>query len=113
MYTGHFATTSNRSDWSEAVVLTDVESGEVIEITGCRVTLSVTDERGCVRLKASTDDGSITLPDVGTFQWDFDATAMGGLCPGAYNVGVRISRDARTVQLVIGNINVMEGIDAQ
>ncbi|MBR0741155.1 hypothetical protein JQ581_29910 [Bradyrhizobium liaoningense] len=113
MYTGYFATASNRADWTEAVVLTDAESGEVIDIADCRVTLTVADDGGCVRLRASTDDGSITLPDVGTFQWDFDATQMSGLCPGAYRVGVRISRDDRTVQLVIGNINVMEGIDQQ
>ncbi|MBR0882483.1 hypothetical protein ABIF65_004125 [Bradyrhizobium japonicum] len=113
MYTGYFATTSNRGDWSEAIMLADAESGDIIDITGCRVTLSVADEQGGVRLKASTDDGSITLPDVGTFQWDFDENQMSGLCPGAYNVGVRISRDDRTVQLVIGSVNVMEGIDQQ
>lgn len=113
MYTGFFATTSNRADWSEAIVLTDAESGELIDISGCRVTLTVSDENKCARLTASTDDGTITLPDVGTFQWDFPATQMGGLCPGAYSVGVRISQDERTAQLVIGSVNVMEGIDTQ
>lgn len=113
MYTGYFATASNRADWMEAVLLVDSDSGDVIDISGCRVTMTVRDERGCARLTASTDDGSIILPDTGTFQWDFDATAMSGLWAGAYQVGVRLSQDDRTVQLIIGNINVMEGLDTQ
>ncbi|MEY9239183.1 hypothetical protein ABIF68_006802 [Bradyrhizobium japonicum] len=113
MYTGYFATASNRGDWSEAIVLTDAESGDVIDISACRVTLTVRDDNGRNVLKASTDDGSITLPDLGTFQWDFSDDQMSGLCPGAYGVGVRISQDDRTVQLVIGSVNVMEGIDDQ
>jgi hypothetical protein len=112
MYTGSFAAVSNRADWSEAVVLTDAESGDLIDISACRVTLSVTDNYRAL-LTASTDDGSITLPDVGTFMWNFSQDQMNALCPGAYPVGVRISQDTRTCQLVIGTVNVMEGIDQQ
>ena len=113
MYTGYLAPTSNRSDWTETVLLEDIESGDVIDLTGCRVTLTVWDESRTTRLTADSDAGSITFPDVGYFTWDFPATTMGGLCAGAYQVGVRISRDARTVQLIIGSVNVMEGIDRQ
>jgi hypothetical protein len=113
MYTGHLAATSNRSDWTETILLEDVESGDVIDLTGCRVTLTVRDESGCARLTADSDAGTITFPDVGMFTWNFLATAMAGLCAGAYQIGVRVSRDDRTVQLIIGNVNVMEGLDWQ
>ncbi|WP_445215458.1 hypothetical protein ACKWRH_23550 [Bradyrhizobium sp. Pa8] len=113
MYTGYLAPQSNRSDWTETILLEDTESGEVIDLTGCRVTLTVRDENRCARLTADSDAGTITFPDVGMFTWDFDHNTMRGLCAGAYQVGVRISRDERTVQLIIGSVNVMEGIDDQ
>ncbi|QOZ68892.1 hypothetical protein [Bradyrhizobium arachidis] len=113
MYTGYLAPASNRANWSEAITLVDNDSGDSIDIGGCRITLTVWNENRSPVLRASTDDGTITLPDVGTFQWDFDTTQMSGLCPGAYAVGVRISQNDRVVQLLIGNVNVMEGIDAQ
>ncbi|MET3308115.1 hypothetical protein [Bradyrhizobium diazoefficiens] len=113
MYTGYLAPTSNRSDWTETILLEDSESGDVIDLTGCRVTLTMWDQQRCARLTADSDAGTITFPDVGYFTWDFPASTMAGLCPGAYQIGVRITRDERTVQLIIGNVNVMEGIDHQ
>lgn len=111
MYTGYFAETSNRGDWSEAIQLIDVNSGDVIDITGCTVQLAVRHLQTKQQvLWGSTDDGIITLPEMGVFLWTFPEKTMNALCPAAYEVGVRISRDDRTVQLVIGNVNVSEGI---
>ena len=127
MYYGHVSTASNRADWQEACVLTDQETGELIDISQCRVMMTVT--RAAPRstvsssyaeeynsgpaLTGSTDDGTITLPDVGTFEWLFSATRMAGLCQGEYVIGVRISQDDRTAQLIIGTVSVVEGIDNQ
>jgi hypothetical protein len=127
MYYGHVSTASNRADWQEAVVLTDEDTGELIDISLCRITLSVVkmarsrpDDYGgqngynnAVSLTGSTDTGEITLPDVGTFQWIFVADQMAGLPPGEYQIGVRITQDTRTVQLIIGTVNILEGIDQQ
>jgi hypothetical protein len=38
---------------------------------------------------------------------------MQGVPPRAYDVGVRISQDSRTMQLIIGTINITDGIDTQ
>lgn len=114
MYGGYLAEQSNRGDWVEAATLTDEETGDLIDISGCRVTLTMRNlKTGQQALSGSTDGGEITLPEMGTFLWTFDDQAMGGICPGAYEVGVRISQDDRTVQLIIGNINIVEGIDTQ
>jgi len=130
MYYGHVSTASNRADWLEACVLTDDDTGELIDISQCRITMTVRHfERnpnqyrndgyaygpvavGAV-LTGSTDTGEITLPDVGTFQWLFPETRMAGLRQGEYEIGVRISQDGRTVQLIVGTVNVVEGIDNQ
>ena len=129
MYYGHVSTASNRADWQEACVLTDQDTGELIDISGCRVmlTLAVPNRNmssgyytnysdypnASAVLKGSTDSGEITLPDMGTFEWTFTAVQMAGLVQGEYVIGVRISQDDRTVQLIVGTVNVVEGIDNQ
>lgn len=124
MYYGHVSTASNRADWQEAVVLTDQDTGDLIDISLCRITMTLTDlprdpgafgysYSGSAVLTGSTDSGEITLPDVGTFQWWFTPTRMAALRQGEYQIGVRISQDDRTVQLIVGTVNVVEGIDTQ
>jgi hypothetical protein len=128
MYYGHVSTASNRADWQEACVLTDQDTGELIDISLCRITMTIVQMPRNPNnpnrdfyygygtgpaLTGSTDTGEITLPDVGTFQWLFDDTRMAGLVPGEYQMGVRISQDTRTMQLIIGTVNVIEGIDTQ
>jgi hypothetical protein len=129
MYFGHVSTASNRADWQEAVVLSDQDTGDLIDISLCRITLTVVkmprnpnvynrdgyygyDHDG-VALTGSTDTGEITLPDVGTFQWLFPADRMTCLRQGEYQIGVRISQDDRTMQLIVGTVNVIEGFDTQ
>jgi hypothetical protein len=133
MYSGHLCEQSNRSDWQEAIVLTDMETDDLIDISLCRITMSVVPlQRGVNAyatvptsygygdipnnspvLTGSTDTGEITLPELGTFMWTFPADRMGGVCAGAYQVGVRISQDDRTMQLIVGSVAIVEGIDMQ
>jgi hypothetical protein len=130
-YVGHVSTASNRADWQEACVLVDEDTGDLIDISLCRITMTVTRFRknpnsaipggyydypvnyGEVILTGSTDTGEITLPDVGTFQWLFPASRMNCLHQGEYQLGVRISQDTRIAQLIIGTVNIDEGIDQQ
>ena len=114
MYSGYLPEQSNQSDWIEAVTLTDEETDELIDISGCRVMLTLRDLKNQQpALWGSTDDGEITLPEAGTFMWTFDVDTMRSLRPGAYEIGVRLSQDDRTVQLIIGSINITDGIDMQ
>lgn len=129
MYLGQLETQSNRADWEEVFVLTDEASGEAIDISLCRITMTVKKmERnpnyagdpsygasfsGGAALTGSTDSGEITVIDVGTFQWNFPATRMGVLHQGEYQIGVRIMQDTRTAQLIVCSVNVIEGIDTQ
>jgi hypothetical protein len=114
MYTGSLKPVSNREDWIEAFTLVDAETGDVIDITGCDVTVTVRDFASkCTVLTGSTDGGEITLPEDGTFMWTFPAASMSGLCQRQYEVGVRIARDTRTAQLIVGTVEIIEGIDRQ
>jgi hypothetical protein len=133
MYYGNVSTTSNREDWQEIVVMTDGDTGDLIDISLCRITLTVRrlerrlnlDQIGdgyygygsnvlpVIVLTGSTDTGEIAIIDVGTFQWEFDQSRMSALCQGEYQIGVRISQDTRTMQLIVGTVDVVEGIDTQ
>jgi hypothetical protein len=132
MYIGHVSTTSNRADWIEDVTLTDFDTGDLIDISLCRITLTLTKAQrqpnavnsglygdfyfgygGGPILTGSTDSGEITLVDVGTFEWNFPALRMAGVPGGYYQIGVRISQDTRTMQLIVGSVDVTEGIDTQ
>jgi hypothetical protein len=126
MYYGNLNVVSNRADWQEVFVLTDEDTGDLIDISGCDITLSVaccrpsylSDGYGFggpvgVILTGSTDTGEVTLPDVGTFQFIFTKDRMASLCQGEYQIGIRISQDDRTVQLFAGTVKVQEGVDMQ
>jgi hypothetical protein len=132
MYTGHVCTTSNRADWIEDFTLLDVDSGDLIDISLCRITLTLSKAPrqpnvqqsplygdfyygygGGPILTGSTDSGEITLVDVGTFEVNFPALRMAGVPGGYYQLGVRIMQDTRTVQLIVGTVDVTEGIDTQ
>jgi hypothetical protein len=133
MYLGQLETQSNRADWDEVFVLTDEETGDAVDISLCRITMTVRkmernpnyhgDQYGYGyggsispqggALTGSTDTGEITIIDVGTFQWLFPADRMGVLHQGDYQIGVRIMQDTRTVQLIVCSVNIIEGIDMQ
>jgi hypothetical protein len=129
MYTGNISTTSNRADWQDTIALVDQDTGEAIDISLARITMTVRRlRRGQgyftdyyygsplpvdALLTGSTDTGEITVVDTGTFQWLFPFTRMASLCQGEYQIGVRISQSGSTMQLIIGTVTVLEGIDNQ
>jgi hypothetical protein len=134
MYNGQLPATSNRADWEQSFTLVDEVSGEPIDISGCRITISViyrprnpnyssvssyyydavSQQVGGIVLTGSTDTGEITLPgDIGTFTWLFPVSRMMGLPNGEYQIGLRLGQNGSTTQLMIGTIPVYEGFDMQ
>jgi hypothetical protein len=114
MYVGSLPAISNREDWQVAFTLVDANSGEIIDLAGCTVTMTVRDFKNKqTALTGSSTNGDITFPEPGTFMWEFRASRLSGLCAAQYEVGVRIAKDIRVTQLIVGTVDVMEGIDQQ
>jgi len=127
MYVGSLPAVSNREDWQQAITLVDGDTGELIDISLCSVTMTVRPFQKAANIRSdgygsptvapvltgSTASGEITLPETGTFLWNFDDTRMAGLCQGQYEIGGRIKQDDRTAQLIIATVDVFEGIDQQ
>lgn len=111
MYHVTFPPQSNRASWSRSILVTDFDDNP-IDLTGCSVVLAVSDYYGVQRLVASTDNGKITIVDLGTFQWFFSSDEMRGLYLGTYDTGLTLTNSdgSDTVQLTIGPIPIIDGV---
>lgn len=111
MYYGSLPDIDNNVTWDEALYFYDDETDQPIDLTGALITMTITDNNDCKVLTGSTTEGTIVLSNqVGTFQFNFNDTALNRLC-GTYNVDIRMSRDGITRKLFRGTINIIEGTD--
>ncbi len=101
---------SNRADWIEAIEFTDDDDGDLIDLTGCSIIITVKDEDGCQVLNASTDDGSVVIVSTGIAEFTFSRANMTNLRADTYEVGGTLSRDGETMQFLIGQIPVVDGV---
>jgi hypothetical protein len=118
MYDGSIAPISNREDWIFQSALTD-DDGTEIDLTNAtiKVFLCAKGNSSSALLSAETTftdgtadgDDEITLPTDTSFQFQFPPDDVGDLCPGVYNVFVRITIDETTTQLISGNVTVLDG----
>jgi hypothetical protein len=120
MFIANFQAITTASDWNDAVQITDSETGEPVDLTGCTIVISVARRRKSSGnwwwgnrplLTATTDDGTVSIVDLGIFAFTFPvATRSGVLAPGVYEVGATISQSGEVIQLLLGTISVLDGI---
>jgi hypothetical protein len=115
MIRGPFDEVSNRADFAD-VIEVHGDMRELVDLTGASIQIEVGRQTtppwgsGDIVLRASTDDGSITILGIGVFDFIFPVEKMRALEPGIYDVGVTIKRDGRTTQQAIGSLPVADGI---
>lgn len=105
---------SNRATWSEAVEIFDDTTDAPLDISAAtEIKLQVhEDDPFCrsPRLSASLTGGTITIENqTGVFTFEFSASQMNGLCPRTYKVGAIAVVAGKTIQLLIGNLPIVEG----
>lgn len=110
MYDIKFATVSG-VDWAEAIEAIDNNTNRPLsDIDTALIEIRVTDRCNAPVLSGSTDDGTITRPASGMFQWHFPKERMSGLCIGTtYRVGCRVILDGKTTPLFTGDLAYMDG----
>jgi len=123
MFTGQIDVISNKSTWRSQVyelvdedddTTTDLTAVAVLDIvvTIMGITGSVQDygvrPPSYVYATASIANGKVTVPGPG-FQWQFEDTDLSGLCAGTYRVGAKVTMDGFIVDLIIGDLPVVEG----
>lgn len=62
---------------------------------------------------ATTDNGTVTITDIGVFEFIFSQATIASLCPAVYVVGCTMSRDGEAVQLLLGLLPVLDGVVPQ
>lgn len=101
---------SNKTDWIIYFQATAEDTGNAIDFTGASIVFNIRDQSGCQLLTATTGNGKITLPVVGTIQIQFTSSDMQMLCAGSYPVGCVYLLNSETTQLFIGSVSVYDGV---
>ena len=125
MYHVTFPPQSNRASWVFVGLITDLDDNP-IDISACSMVFQISPPRpdgsaGYVMtnqgnaggsLTASTDNGKLTVVDIGTFRWFFTLADMGCLNAGTYTTGLTLTNDdgTQTVQLSVGPLPIVDGI---
>jgi hypothetical protein len=123
MYTGQVDVISNKATWrSQVYDLVDEDDGTTTDLTAVADLDIVVTIRGLagssadygqlppasIYATASIANGKVTVPGPG-FQWQFEDTDLSGLCAGTYCLGVKVTMDGFIVDLIIGDLTVLEG----
>jgi hypothetical protein len=110
MYYVSFPAQSRDASWAFIGQITDLDDNP-IDLTGLSLAFSIRDKRGGVRLQASTDDGSITVLDLGVFRWFFTLQQMQGLPCETYQTGFTATTadGTQTVQFFVGPLPIVTG----
>ena len=118
MFTGEVGVISNQATWrSQVYELVDEDDGTTTDLT-IIVDLDIVvtiggpaGEQDCrcgPWATASIANGKVTIPGPG-FQWQFEETDLSGICAGTYRVGAKVTMDGFVVDLIIGEVTVIEG----
>ena len=123
MFTGQIDAISNKATWrSQVYELVDEDDDTTTDLTAVVVLDIVVTIRGItgsvqdygttppsyVYATASIANGKVTVPGPG-FQWQFEDTDLSAMCAGTYCVGAKVTMDGFIVDLIIGDLTVLEG----
>lgn len=110
MYHITFPPQSNRASWVFIGLVCDLDDNP-IDLSACSMVFVVRDRNG-KSLEASTDNGKLTIVDLGTFRWFFTLEDMQGFCLGQCDTGLTLTNDdgTQTVQLSVGPLPIVDGV---
>jgi hypothetical protein len=111
MYQVDFATTS-AAGWAQAVELIDADTNLPLEVDeDATFALQVDDNCGNSMLSASTEAGTITMPEDNVVQWRFLPADLGSFCRGhTYSVGLVMTTTEGPVQIFLGTLVFLDGV---
>lgn len=111
MYQVQFAATSS-ADWAEAIELIDNDTNLALDVPDdARFNLTIGGRCWSGELTASTTDGRITRPADNIIQWRFTPNDIRTFWPrNSYAVGLTMTTDGGTTQLLVGTLSVIDGI---
>lgn len=99
MYSINFPPQLNTVPWTFTGGIKDADTGDDLDLSLYSWLFEILEpDSCCVRLTASTDDGSFTTPETGIFQFTFTAGQMATLCPQSYPTRLTMTLISDTTQ---------------
>ena len=102
---------SNKADFVVDISATDALTGDDIDFTGADVSIKIAQENCAPLISATIGDG-ITQPSATVLEFTVTATQMKAFRPGSYRIGGVYSLNGETIQLLVGDFTVYDGIAA-
>ena len=94
-----------KTDWIWQFQWSDEETGDPIDFSGAYIEINVKDFDGCLRIQSSTDNGNISIIDIGVVQLAIP-NSQTDLCSGTYKIGGFYTLSGLTLPLIDGTIAV-------
>jgi hypothetical protein len=112
MYIGSLDAASNRAVWTRTIILVDSVTTELIDITGCLITMSVRNQDSKYQVLSATVGSGIAFTSNTAFTFSFSKDQMHALFAGTYDVGIIIADASNlgTEQLFAGSVPIVDGI---
>lgn len=109
MYTLNLEATNN-ADETFIISATDENDAPFDFSTASEIAVVVKNERDCEKLRATLDNGKVTLPEPDKIQVAFSAAEMRSLCPAQYKIGGVANMGGDIVSIFVGSFNVIDGV---
>lgn len=123
MIRGAFPPVTTRQTLSDVIELISSEDGTSINLTGCTAKVAMISADYAPApgwwggpnyydrlLRAPSIDATVTiLEEAGGINFVFTTDQMRTLCPGQYRLAATVTRDDYTVQIILGDIPVLDG----
>lgn len=130
MIRGAFPPITTRQSFRDSVQIYSDLDGTPFDLTGSRIQVAIAADWPAPsawpsdgyydsgffasrNLLATTDDGTVTIPGLGVFVFNFTSAQIASLCPGIYAIACTLSRSDTTVQLLLGTLPVLDGVVPQ
>lgn len=102
---------SNKADFVVDISATDADTGADIDFTGAAVSIAIMrDDDHCYSLITSSIGNGITQPSATVLELTIPASKMAALRPGSYRIGGLYTLNGSTIQLLVGDFVVYDGI---
>lgn len=102
--------TTNNADFDLVIEAVDADTKEHIDFSGGDIVVAVRDGSGAERLRASTQDATVEILDVGIIGVSFLAEQMRNLRPATYKIGAVCKINNKTFSIFIGSVVVVDGV---
>ena len=102
---------TNCETWLDRVEIRDKDTGEPLDLSQAYIRLEVVARpHNSPMLRINSETGNIRGTEDGFIEWEFSDHTMRTMQAGFYKVGLVYTLNGRTVQVILGDIQIEDGV---